>query len=154
MKQLILILTLSLSALFFSCDNTNNKKKVYKTTDKEGYCYQDNGIWYIYYLNSYGRYDFYGTSSTYYTYDYSSTSNWTPSSENVSNFNEMPVDAQQSVESMSESSGESVGGSDASNSSDGNGMGESSGESSGGSDSGGDSGGGDGGGGDGGGGGE
>lgn len=154
MKQLILILTLSLSALFFSCYNTKNKKRVYKTTDKEGYCYQDNGIWYIYYLNSSGGYSYYGTSSSYTNYDTYSNTNWTPSSETVSNFNDMPVDAQQSVESMSESSGEAVGGSDASNTSDGNSMSEGSGESSGGSDSGGDSGGGDSSGGDGGGGGE
>ncbi len=145
---------LILAILIVSCVGNTKKGngETYATKDRPGYCYHgDDGLWYIYYLNSTtGSYTYAGTSPSFTNYDSSETVAWTPTSENVSNFESVPETV---ADAMSESTGENAGGSEASEASDG-GMSESSGSSEGGSDSsGGDSGGGDGGG-DGGGGGE
>ena len=147
-KHLVFFITLFLCVFIFSCSN-HRHSKVYRTTDRDGYCYNDNGLWYIYYATGNGNYYYYGTSgSTYSSYDNTTPVTWTPSNENVANFNEMSEAAQSSVSDLSENTGESVEGtSDQGSTPDG--VSESTGESSGGSESSGsgDSGGGDGGGG-------
>lgn len=129
MNSLTKILSIILITLLISC---NQQHKIYKTTDKDGYCYHDNGLWYVYYLNSNGSYYYYGSQTSYPSYDNSTTYSWSPSSETVSNYNEVPVEAQ----SVTESTGQDVGVTDSSNDSNGSGMSESSGSDSGGSDSG------------------
>lgn len=148
---------LILAIFIVSCVGNHHKKhngETYATTDRPGYCYHGNdGLWYIYYLNSSGSgYTYAGTSSNFTTYNSAETVNWAPTSENVSNFESVPESV---AESMTEATGETTGGTEATEGADGS-MSESDGSSEGGSDSGsGDSGGGDsGGGGDGGGGGE
>ena len=138
MKTSIKILSIILITLLISCQQ-EIKRKVYKTKDGKGYCYQDDDtlLWYLLiYNNLTGTYDVQQTSSVP-SYDVSSVE-----SMNVS------VDGESSSANMSESTGEDSGGTDSSNDSDGSGMSESSGSDSGSSDSGSsDSGGSDGGGG-------
>lgn len=138
MKTSIKILSIILITLLISCKQ-EIKRKVYKTTDGKGYCYQDDDtlLWYLLVYNHLtNSYDVQQTLSVP-SYDVSSVE-----SVNVS------VDSESSSASMSESTGEDAGGTDSSNDSDGSGMSESSGSDSGSSDSGSsDSGGSDGGGG-------
>ena len=135
--------------LLISCSK-HKGLQVYKTTDKNGYCFFNDGLWYLYYMNqSTGQYYYYGATSNFNAYNNSSTVDWTPTAENVSNFSETPTEVTEVItESMSEANGESVGGTDVNNTSDGNGMSEDSGQESGGADSNSDSGSGDSGGGD------
>jgi len=144
-KFLVLLLILVMS----SCVYRPKHHKIYKTTEKDGYCYYDHDYWYLYYLDDNCNCYYKGTANRTFTlYDKTSNvTNWLPTPETVTNYSEMPETAQESAMAESESTGESVGSSDIDNTSEGEGMSESSGEASGGSDSGGgDSGGGDGGG--------
>ena len=139
-----------LTFLLFSCGKTKIKKNtVYKTTDKEGYCYTDGALWYIFYLNTQGSCSFYGTASEFTSYDKNEESTWRPNAQTVADFADLASDildaiaevsdpgashTEVSVDAeggMSESSGESAGGS--SEGSGSGGMSEGSGESSGGS---------------------
>lgn len=139
MKQ-ILILTLFL----LSCNDTNYKNKhqknikVYETTDRKGYTYYDNGLWYVYYLVGMNSYSYSGAYTTAPGYNSSAVSSWSPNSENVSNYSEIPAEAQADIQ---ESSGEDAGGSvsepESNTESPSESPSESSGESSGGSDGGG-----------------
>ena len=127
--------------LIVSCGNSHKKHKgeTYATTDRPGYS-TGNGYTYV------------GTSSSFSSYNSAETVSWSPTQDNVSNFDAVPEAV---AESMTEASGDAVGGTEATEGADGS-MSESDGSSEGGSDSssGGDFGGGDSGGGDGGGGGE
>lgn len=124
MKTSIKILSIILIILLISCQQ-KVERKVYKTTDGKGYCYQDDNslLWYLLiYNNTTHSYDVVQTSNVP-SYDISS-------SETVS----VSSDLNNSVE-ITESAGEDVGGSDYSNDSDGSGMSESSGYDSSSSDS-------------------
>jgi hypothetical protein len=126
MKTSIKILSIILITLLISCQS-EVKRKVYKTTDGKGYCYQDDDtrLWYLLYYNYItGVYDVTPTSSVP-SYDVSSAESM-----------DISVNTESSSAEMSQSTGEDTGGSDASNDSDGSGMSESSGSDSGGSDSG------------------
>jgi uncharacterized membrane protein YgcG len=152
-KIFYLILAISI----VSCVGNHKKKahgETYATTDRPGYCYHGNdGLWYLYYLNSTGNgYTYAGTSQNFTSYNSSEPVSWSPTSENVSNFEAVPEAV---AESMTEASGDATGGTEATESADGS-MSEADGSSEGGSSSdggssdsggGGDSGGGDGGGG-------
>lgn len=134
MKASIKILSIILITLLISCKQ-EIKRKVYKTTDGKGYCYQDDDtlLWYLLIYNHLtNTYDVTSTSTTP-SYDVSSVD-----SVNVS------IDYESSSVSISESTGEVSGGTESSNDSDGSGMSESSGSDSdsGSSDSGGSDGGG------------
>lgn len=152
MKHIILSILLSFT-LMISCENHRNKIKVYETTNQKGYCYNDGLLWYIFYYDALtNSYRYQGTATDFTYYDSSSSVDWTPSPETVSNYSENQTVLEQSSYDIQESSGENAGGSDFNNEStsesNDSGISESSGESSGGSDSGSsDSGGGDGGGG-------
>lgn len=153
MNRILLLISAVLMLTFVSCSHTH-QRKMYKTTDGKGYCYQDDDtlLWYYIYMNELtGKYEF-TTSTEAPSYDASSTYSVELNADNTTGYSES------FAESMSESTGEATGGSEASESSssesDSSGMSESTGESTGGSDSSSDAGGGDSGGGDGGGGGE
>lgn len=136
-----IILLISILFLLVGCDFTPNKE-YHKLKDGKGYCYQDDDlIWHLYaYDQLTGQYQ-YTTSTVTPTYDSEIATDFTPTSESVSNFSESPDYG------MSESTGTDTGGSSESNDSDGGGMSENSGSDSGGSDGGGSDSGGDGGGG-------
>jgi hypothetical protein len=165
MKQFIL--SILFSVLFLtasSCKKVPEEKKnylVYKTTDKPGYCYTDGYVWYVFYMNSSGSYNYAGTSSNFRNYDSSTIVSWTPTAETVSNYSDNASAFDNASAQISESTGEYSGGYDANaeSSDSGGGISEATGEDAGGSESSsdsgsGDSGGGDSGGGDGGGGGD
>lgn len=149
MKRILFAAMLILTAI--SCNQL--EKTTHKTTNKPGYCYMDeDGMWYVYYLNEItNRYEYVGTPAlNTFAYDFNTVS-WTPTPQTVSNFNEVPSEIS---ESMAESAGESVSVNDVGTTTETEGMSESTGESgdSDGGSSGGDSSGDSGGGGDGGGG--
>lgn len=141
MTRIILLI----SILFFAvgCNNSPNHKEYHKLKNGNGYTYQDDDLlWHLYmYDASTGQYQYSTTNVAPVAYE-TTTSDFTPSSETVSNFSESPAASE-----MAEANGTDEGGSSDSNSSDGSGMSEDGGSDTGGSDSGGDSGGGDGGGG-------
>ena len=107
-------LTFILVCLLLTSFSKHKGLQVYKTTDKNGYCFFNDGLWYLYYMNqSTGQYYYYGATSNFNAYNNSSTVDWTPTAENVSNFSETPTEVTEVItESMSEANGESVGGTD------------------------------------------
>jgi hypothetical protein len=136
-KIFYLILAISI----VSCVGNHKKKhygETYATTGRPGYCYHGNdGLWYIYYLNSTGNgYTYAGTSQNFTSYNSSEPVSWSPTSENVSNFEAVPEAV---AESMTEASGDATGGTEATESADGS-MSEADGSSEGGSESSSDSG--------------
>ena len=128
---ILLVCNVMICLLFTSCKHNHRGLNVYRTTSKDGYCFYNDGLWYLYYMNmSTGQYYYYGSTSVFYAFDNSKTVDWTPSAQNISNYNDVPTEANQAVEqSMNEVSGETVSGANTENTSNGNEMNESSGES-------------------------
>ena len=128
---------LFLTIFIVSCVGNHHKKhngETYATTDRPGYCYHGNdGLWYLYYLNSTGNgYTYAGTAQNFTGYNSSETVNWSPTAENVTNFESVPEGV---AESMTEATGETTGGTEATEGADGS-MSEADGSSEGGSDGG------------------
>lgn len=136
-----IILSISFLLMILSCES-KQKNKIYRTTNKSGYCYHDGGYWYIYYYNpNTGLYNYYGSTSSFSSYDNSSAVNWSSTPQNTENFSQAPQevisDMQESVgEEVTDSPEESSNSSESDNSGN-SGMSESSGDSAGGSDGGG-----------------
>lgn len=148
LKDYVILFICAVSIIFACKYKPHDKRLVHKTTDKPGYCYKDDGVWYVFYMNPNGTYYYSGSYVDFVNYAADAVSDWTPTESSISNYSSMPSEAQSSVEATTtESSGESTGGSTGESSGNTSGTSESSGESSGGSDSGGSDGGGDGGGG-------
>lgn len=145
MRHIILSILCSMLLTFTSCEQKKKTLKVHPTTEQDGYCYTDGILWYIFFYDALtGQYNYQGTQTNFTAYDANTTTSWTPTVDNVSNFSE---NESALAESISETTGENAGGSETSSengdSNSDSGISESSGESTGGSDSSSDSGGGD-----------
>ena len=102
-KKLMLLL---LVIILVSChiQHKKHKRVFYATKSKHGYCCHDGNVWYVYYLNSDNTtYSYFGKVENFLDYIDVPDFDWSPSSENVSNFSDIPSD------SISEATGESVG---------------------------------------------